>query len=469
MSRTFVILVSLAALVTFLRPSPPAVLAESTTQTAAPGCKTLFMVDNQNGLAQLYATSLDDPNTVQLYQTKNLNAFPRELRLIQLRSGSFGLIYLERNEAQNKSVIRYTTFDPVRPNSIVYEAPDGWRAHFADVVELSDDTFIAVVSYNKDTEEGRLTGPKSKCFDGQAGSKRFCTQDARAGIFKSTDQGRTWSRVTSLDNDDIYAVVDRRGSFFHPSLAVGPNDHLYLLVVEQFFDPRHSPTSISLKRDTETLWKSVNRGVSWTRVNNVFTGPFVETPPHYQANEGDLTVEPNGRIVVTFSTNYHPGADVAGHEQGDYLLVTSSSDDGATWTQPKIVGKFGSNKGAESMPSLQLVNGNRYGIKFRKISDPASSYSYVFSQTNSLSSWTSAYAVDPPDSGNPDINPVCVQNKNVSSSPTPSPAAISADLTDEGDTPGDQVNIFDYNLLVSGFGTEYDIFDYNILVENFSK
>ena len=440
---------------TFLRLPPPAVLAESATQTATPGCKTLFAVDNQGTFAQLYATNFDTPDTVQLYQSKNLQANPLELRLIQLRSGSFGLIFLDR--AGHQSVIRYTTFDPVRPNSIVYEAPDGWRAHFADVVELSDGTLIAVVSYNKDTEDERISGPKSKCFDGRAGSKRFCTQDVRAGVFKSTDQGRTWTRVTSLDNDDIYAVVDRRGSFFHPSLAVGPNDHLYLLVVEQFFDPRHSPETISLKRDTETLWKSTNRGASWTRVNNVFTGPFLEAPPHYQANEGDLTVEPDGQIVVTFSTNYHPGADVAGHEQGDYLLVTSSSDDGATWTQPKIVGKFGPNKGNGSMPSLQSINGNRYGIKFRKLSDPDSSYSYVFSQTNSLSSWTSAYPIDPPDSGNPDINPVCVKDKNDNT-------LLPGDLNNDG-----RVDIFDYNILVAGFGVEYDIFDYNLLVTNFGK
>lgn len=31
------------------------------------------------------------------------------------------------------------------------------------------------------------------------------------------------------------------------------------------------------------------------------------------------------------------------------------------------------------------------------------------------------------------------------------------------------VDIFDYNILVAGFGTKYTIFDYNKLVENFGK
>ena len=62
------------------------------------------------------------------------------------------------------------------------------------------------------------------------------------------------------------------------------------------------------------------------------------------------------------------------------------------------------------------------------------------------------------------------------------PSAFSADLTDVNDKPGDQVNIFDYNILVGAFGKtgaagwikadivksgEVDIFDYNLLVGNF--
>lgn len=45
-----------------------------------------------------------------------------------------------------------------------------------------------------------------------------------------------------------------------------------------------------------------------------------------------------------------------------------------------------------------------------------------------------------------------------------SPTHNPADLTDEDDRPGDEVNVFDYNVLTAGFGTTYDIFDYNILV-----
>lgn len=49
------------------------------------------------------------------------------------------------------------------------------------------------------------------------------------------------------------------------------------------------------------------------------------------------------------------------------------------------------------------------------------------------------------------------------------PTQNPADFTDEGDTPGDEVNIFDYNVLIAGFGTTYDIFDYNTLVGRFGE
>lgn len=69
-------------------------------------------------------------------------------------------------------------------------------------------------------------------------------------------------------------------------------------------------------------------------------------------------------------------------------------------------------------------------------------------------------------------------------SPSPSPAPIPGNLTDVGDTPEDQVNINDYNLLLGNFGKtgapgwissdiiengKVDIFDYNVLVTNFGK
>jgi hypothetical protein len=56
-----------------------------------------------------------------------------------------------------------------------------------------------------------------------------------------------------------------------------------------------------------------------------------------------------------------------------------------------------------------------------------------------------------------------------SPTPTPSLTPILGDLTDVGDVPGDQVNIFDYNLVLSNFGNPYTIFDYNNVIQNFGK
>ena len=44
------------------------------------------------------------------------------------------------------------------------------------------------------------------------------------------------------------------------------------------------------------------------------------------------------------------------------------------------------------------------------------------------------------------------------------PTPLPGDLNSDG-----HVNLFDYNLLVAGFGSKYTIFDYNNLVANFGK
>lgn len=63
-----------------------------------------------------------------------------------------------------------------------------------------------------------------------------------------------------------------------------------------------------------------------------------------------------------------------------------------------------------------------------------------------------------------------VPQPSSSPSPSPSPSPKPGDLTDEGDTLGDEVNIHDYNLLKTNFISHpYTIFDYNILVANYGK
>jgi hypothetical protein len=46
---------------------------------------------------------------------------------------------------------------------------------------------------------------------------------------------------------------------------------------------------------------------------------------------------------------------------------------------------------------------------------------------------------------------------------------IPGDFTDTGDTPSDQVNIYDYNKLVIYYANPYTIFDYNDIIANYSK
>jgi len=74
--------------------------------------------------------------------------------------------------------------------------------------------------------------------------------------------------------------------------------------------------------------------------------------------------------------------------------------------------------------------------------------------------------------------------ENYAISPSPPPTGNIADLTDEGDIPGNQVNEYDYNVLVGDFGKtgapgwikadiikngKVDEFDYNVLVGDFDR
>ena len=89
-----------------------------------------------------------------------------------------------------------------------------------------------------------------------------------------------------------------------------------------------------------------------------------------------------------------------------------------------------------------------------------------------------------PDGTKGDIYNYILANYSVSVTPTTPPAGNPADLTDEGDTPGNQVNEYDYNVLVGDFGKngapgwikadiikngKVDEFDYNVLVGDFGK
>ena len=55
-------------------------------------------------------------------------------------------------------------------------------------------------------------------------------------------------------------------------------------------------------------------------------------------------------------------------------------------------------------------------------------------------------------------------NRNLLPDDIPPQKELLSDLNQDG-----KVNIFDYNILVAGFGTKYDIFDYNELVANYGK
>ncbi|OGG34941.1 hypothetical protein A2363_01830 [Candidatus Gottesmanbacteria bacterium RIFOXYB1_FULL_47_11] len=89
-----------------------------------------------------------------------------------------------------------------------------------------------------------------------------------------------------------------------------------------------------------------------------------------------------------------------------------------------------------------------------------------------------------PDGTKGDIYNYILANYSVSVTPSPPPTGNPADLTNEGDTPGNQVNEYDYNVLVGDFGKtgtpgwikadiikngKVDEFDYNALVGEIGK
>ena len=114
---------------------------------------------------------------------------------------------------------------------------------------------------------------------------------------------------------------------------------------------------------------------------------------------------------------------------------------------------------------------NQIGTTTAALYDPnntkcgdSKSHSFTFSPYTTLKDGKEhsiyAYAINV---GNGAYNPLLTNSPQVIKCETPN-NFLPSDLNQDG-----IVNIFDYNLLVQGFGTEYDIFDYNELVQNYGK
>lgn len=163
---------------------------------------------------------------------------------------------------------------------------------------------------------------------------------------------------------------------------------------------------------------------------------LARVPQEYRINAETIDL-PLGNPAA----DYHKSGWLLSRQFQNGFVVVNLDATNATWTAPRALRKFVSQSQYQQVAQNQLIT---------------------------VAAQTAAYFLLPDNTSTPSI--------------TPTPTTNSADLVDTGDAPGDQVNIFDYNLLLSDFGKtgspgwiradinddgRVDIFDYNLLVGAF--
>lgn len=409
---------------------------------AAAACDELYFIMNRYFLLNNNVLKIDVDEPDKAYQLAPIatEQNPQQPYLFRLTNGDFGLVYREKNERiwfKNISGGAETVVQKKRTDK-------HYSVNWPRAVQLKDGTIIVAFSSHV-KEEWEACKPTNGCLF-----------DTRIRLFSSGDNGRTWSLLSELTNS--LTGDPGRGGLWQPTPIELSDGSLGLLINEQMLTPAGSQCD-AFRYDATAFYVSTDKGKTWQRRASVASGGGQCT--HY--NEGSVIELPDGRLVTVMRT-IEPTA-VALVRKGTVQL-TISSDQGRTWSAPKVIAEAGhqlpTEPGAATAiaPLIRRVR-DRFVLLYNKIIPEGNDIFTVKTAINLV-----------PDSWNtPEYSPAVIGPGAIGANCLPGggTGGNPADLTDTGDTPGDEVNIFDYNALIAGFGTTYNIFNYNTLVGRFGE
>ena len=182
---------------------------------------------------------------------------------------------------------------------------------------------------------------------------------------KTTDHGQTWSPAK------VMIDTGNRNQTIGNIIVVDPrNGTLYDFtdLIESPNTPRQGTRSNALL----AFVKSTDGGDTWTQPQVI--APFnslgvIDPNTGQRARVGDgleeVAIDPsNGNLYVVYesSTNYQKQLKQSSGAWDDEILLTSSSDGGATWTTPSVVHKLDS--GLPTFTPTVAVNGGRVAVTY---------------------------------------------------------------------------------------------------------
>jgi len=177
---------------------------------------------------------------------------------------------------------------------------------------------------------------------------------ARGVIYRSIDNGFTWSPVDSLESDIIYdAVAD-------PVISIDNQGNAYLLVMRRLIS---DPLTVHL-----ILYRSEDDGLSWSIISQPYIDDKFSDTPH-------LLIDDLNRFFISYTEFSFPPLTGLAH-------FIKSEDGGLTWTNPTIFESLETDNVLGAY--LNFSEGGQINLVYNDYSSP---FTYYTSSGDNGNSW----------------------------------------------------------------------------------
>lgn len=196
-------------------------------------------------------------------------------------------------------------------------------------------------------------------------------------IYRSTDNGATWTHVTDIAPSNDFPGIDRTSQPFlyevpqqTDSLAAGT-----LLLAGNIMPTDESSTRI-------VIYKSTNQGSTWSLLSTVDTGgPATYDPSPTSTTsaiwEPSLNIDANGDLVCYFSDERQKVYNSSGADTSTSILQAVSyhvsSDGGQTWGTEGNVAAIPDDSDRPGMITVTKMGNGQYVAAYEVVNEPSQS------------------------------------------------------------------------------------------------